>query len=379
MIEFDNYSEPRYTINGNNGFIIGRSKVMIELFNYLNQLANLPTTVLLRGETGTGKELFAKSLHYNRNGSGRDRPFVTINCAGIPENLLESELFGYDRGAFTGAYKTTQGKFEYANGGTIFLDEIRDMSPYLQAKILRVLQEREITPIGSNTSRKVDVRVVTATNGNLEEALKGGSFREDLHYRLNVFPIVIPPLRERREDIPLIAEYLVEKHNKIYRASVRGLSGGATERLTQHSWRGNVRELENVIERVFVRKSSGTIQPEDIYFDEDNGTAQEPMNIAAMYHQYVADSMYERIVSGGESFWDVVRLSYNNHDISREEVRQLVRRGLSETKGSYKILGQLFNIGDSLSEYEKFHRFLRKNRCHIPFTRFRSHLKQDTS
>lgn len=381
MVEFENYSEPRYTINGNAGFIIGRSEVMIRLFHYLNQLANLPTTVLLRGETGTGKELFAKALHYNRNGGGRNKPFVTVNCAGIPESLLESELFGYDRGVFTGAYKSTQGKFEYANGGTIFLDEIGDMSTHLQAKILRVLQEREITPIGSNTSKKVDVRIVTATNRNLEEALKRGNFREDLHYRLNVFPIVIPPLRERREDIPLIAEYLVEKYSGIYRVNVHGLSAGAIERLIQYSWRGNVRELENIVERIFVRKSNGIIQPEDIRFDEDkiSGTAQEPITARepiVEYRQDVVDTLYSRMVVGGESFWDAVRPSYIERDISKSEVRELIRRGLTQTQGSYKILTRLFNIEHT--EYKKFLNFLRKHRCQLRFAEFRP-LKQNAS
>jgi len=269
MIEFENYSEPEYRINTGKGVIIGRTEIMLDLFHYLNHLANLPTTVLLRGETGTGKELCAKSLHYNGNGQRKGNHFVAVNCAGIPSELLESELFGYAKGAFTGAYKDTQGKFQHAHGGTILLDEIGDMSPKLQAKVLRVLQERQVTRVGSNTPEEVDVRVVAATNRNLEEEVKKGNFREDLYYRLNVVPVRVPALSERKEDIPQIAEYFIQKYNELYGVQIDGLSGSAKEKLKWAEWKGNVRELENVVERVFVLRREGIIEADNLYFNSD--------------------------------------------------------------------------------------------------------------
>jgi len=269
MITFDNYVEPRYKIKEGHGSIIGRTEIMIDLFHYLNHLAKLPTSVLLRGESGTGKELFAKALHFNGDSKRKAKPFVAVNCAGIPSELLESELFGYTKGAFTGAYKDTQGKFQYAHGGTILLDEVGDMSPKLQAKVLRVLQERQVTRVGSNNPENVDVRVVAATNRNLEDEVEKGNFREDLYYRLNVVPIVVPSLGERRDDIPLIAQYFVFKYNQLYGVHLAGLSGGAQEKLKWATWRGNVRELENIIERVFVLKEEGVVEAEDLFFNSD--------------------------------------------------------------------------------------------------------------
>ena len=284
MIEFDNYREPEYRINAGKGVIIGRTEIMIDLFFYLNHLADLPTTVLLRGETGTGKELCAKALHYNGNGRRKGKNFVAVNCAMIPSELLESELFGYVKGAFTGAYRDTPGKFQHANGGTILLDEIGDMSPKLQAKVLRVLQERQVTRVGSNETENIEVRVIAATNRNLEEEVKKGSFREDLFYRLNVVPVRVPALSERKEDIPLIAEYFIRRYNEIYGAHLDGLSASAKEKLKWAEWKGNVRELENVVERVFVLREGGVIEAEYLYFNSEmprriliqQATAREP-------------------------------------------------------------------------------------------------------
>ncbi len=272
MIEFDNYKEPFYRVNGVREVIVGKTDPMLILFNYLNRLSELPSTVLITGETGTGKERCAKALHYNGT-TRKKNNFVAVNCAGIPPDLLESILFGHVKGAFTGAYKDKQGKFQYANGGTLFLDEIGDMSLELQAKILRVLQEKQVMRIGSNTYEEIDVRIVAATNKTLEDEVNKGLFREDLFYRLNVIPVRVPSLRERKEDIPLIAEYFIKELNRCYKSSIDGLTDDAKEKLLLNEWKGNVRELRNIIERVFVMKSEGVIKPDDLCFGSN------PMNL----------------------------------------------------------------------------------------------------
>ena len=271
MTELAHYTEAQYKINGNQGVIIGKSAPMLRLFQYINCISRYSTTALIRGETGTGKELVAKALHYNSE--DRKGFFVPVNCAGIPETLLESELFGYAKGAFTGATQDRIGKFQYANEGTLFLDEIGDMSKYLQAKILRVLQDKEITPVGSNETKKVNVRVVAATNKPLEEQVEMGTFREDLYYRLNRAILVVPPLKDRKEDIPLIADNLIDKLNAEHNRNFRYLSSEEKARLLNYNWPGNVRELEAVIERVMMGlpTDSGSEAIEDVIPANTNG------------------------------------------------------------------------------------------------------------
>jgi Nif-specific regulatory protein len=227
--------------------IIGKNQRMQEVFDLVDMVADSSSSILILGESGTGKELIAKALHYNS--SRRDKPFVSINCASIPENLLESELFGYKKGAFTGANTDKKGKFQVANTGTIFLDEIGDMPLYLQAKLLRVLQEREIEPVGSETKTPVDIRVISATNKQLDKLVKGGEFREDLYYRLNVVEIHVPALRERKDDIPLLVHHFIQKYTERDGKKVDGITQEALMLLQSYQWPGNVRELENVVER----------------------------------------------------------------------------------------------------------------------------------
>lgn len=227
--------------------IIGASSAMQEVYDQIGQVAMSDTTVLIRGESGVGKELVANAIHYNSPRA--NRPFVKVNLAAIPENLVESELFGHEKGAFTGAINQRKGRFEQANGGTIFLDEIGDVSPSVQVSLLRVLQEREFQRVGGADTIKVDVRVVAATNRDLEESIQNNSFRQDLYYRLNVFPVHIPPLRERRADILELANHFVEKYSKQHHKNVRRISTPAIDMLTSYHWPGNVRELENCIER----------------------------------------------------------------------------------------------------------------------------------
>ncbi len=242
--------------------IIGSSAPMQEVFRLIERVADTDSTVLITGESGTGKELIAHAVHFASD--RREKPFVAINCAAIPEELLESELFGHEKGAFTHAIKTRIGRFELANKGTIFLDEIGDMSPALQVKLLRVLQERQFERVGGTKTIAVDIRVIAATNTDLEEAVKKGTFREDLFYRLNVIPIKVPPLRERVEDIPLLVKHFLNKFCQGKRDTVEGISDEALELLCRYEWPGNVRELENIIERLVILTSNRIIQADEL-------------------------------------------------------------------------------------------------------------------
>ncbi|AFG38052.1 nif-specific transcriptional activator NifA [Spirochaeta africana] len=239
--------------------LIGKSKVMQDVYEMIAQVSKSDATVLIRGESGTGKELIAQAIHYNslRNG----KPLIKVNCAALPDNIIESELFGHEKGAFTGAISTRKGRFESAQGGTIFLDEIGDLAPPIQVKLLRVLQEREFERVGGNETIRANVRVIAATNRNLEQLLEEGTFREDLYYRLNVFPIHIPPLRERRSDILLLADHFIEKYASSNMKIVRRISTPAIELLANYHWPGNVRELENVIERAVLLSVDEVLHP----------------------------------------------------------------------------------------------------------------------
>ena len=243
--------------------LIGKSQGMQEIYSKIEQVADSRTTVLITGESGTGKELVAKALHYNS--SRRERPFIALNCAALPETLIESELFGHEKGSFTDATARRVGQFELANTGTLFLDEIGDLSPITQAKLLRVIQEREFTRIGGVQSIKVDVRIVAATNKNLDDLVRKGQFREDLYYRINVIALVLPPLRERGEDIPLLAKHFLEKRLDEERRPRIEFGKEALELLTRYSWPGNVRELENFVEQAFIwSQHAAQITPEHL-------------------------------------------------------------------------------------------------------------------
>ncbi|MCZ2153906.1 MAG: sigma-54 dependent transcriptional regulator, partial [Bryobacterales bacterium] len=246
--------------------IVGRGQRMREILASVARVAPARTTVLLCGESGVGKDLIARAIHFHS--PRRDQPFVKINCTALPESLMESELFGYEKGAFTGATAAKPGKFEQADGGTVFLDEIGDVPPSIQVKLLRILQEREFERLGSNKTRQIDVRVVAATNVDLKAALEEGNFREDLYYRLNVFPLTLPPLRERREDIPLLAQHFLRKYVDDQGSPVTGISEAAMAKLMEYAWPGNVRELENVIERSLVLATGAVLDAGDVKLDE---------------------------------------------------------------------------------------------------------------
>jgi len=298
--------------------LIGHSDAMRRILDLIEKVADSDSTVLIYGESGTGKELVARAIHYRSD--RMDKPLVPINCAAIPSDLLESELFGYEKGAFTGAHRTKIGRFEYANGGTLFLDEIGEMSPQLQVKLLRVLQEKSFERLGGVRPIQVDVRIIAATNRDLEKAIEEGKFREDLYYRLSVIPIHIPPLRERKEDIPLLVEHFLEKFNIEKGRSVSGVSPKAMEKLTEYSWPGNVRELENLIERLVVLKRTGTIEVEDLPEKIRFGPARDPLGAIVLPEEGI-------------------RLEETIHRLERELILQALRRTRGVKKEAAELLG----------------------------------------
>lgn len=306
--------------------IIGKSKEMRDVYSRIAQIADTKSTVLITGESGTGKELVAKAIHYNS--SRRDKPFIALNCAAIPETLIEAELFGHEKGAFTDAQARRQGQFELADKGTLFLDEIGDLSLATQAKILRVLQEREFTRIGGVKPLMVDIRLIAATNKNLDEAMSKGAFREDLYYRINVVPIHLPPLRERREDIPLLVNHILAKKAEEEGKKPRGMSKEAMDILATYTWPGNVRELDNVIERVI------TLCPNDIITAEDL-----PANIRGVSE---ITPMKERVLKGNLPLRKAIR----------EFERDIILNALERTNYVQTQAANLLGISRRMLKYK---------------------------
>jgi DNA-binding NtrC family response regulator len=300
--------------------IIGSGPAMKRVFERIDAIAGLPSTILVQGETGTGKELIAKAIHFNSQ--RKHQKLVSINCGAIPENLLETELFGHVKGAFTGAIQTRIGKFEQADGGTIFLDEIGNMPGSLQVKLLRVIQEREFDRIGSNAPVKVDVRIIAATSANLKVMVQKGTFRQDLYYRLNVIPIHLPPLRERREDIPLLVQHFLQHYCSKHGFELKSVSPEVLRELMHYEWPGNVRQLENFVERmVALTTQRNVIVPDDL-----------PEEI-----QFKTDTTLGRqidIPEGGIDFDNVVS------DLERD----LIMQSLRKTNGNKKLAAQLLNL-----------------------------------
>jgi DNA-binding NtrC family response regulator len=290
--------------------IVGTSAPMQQVFKIIGQVAASDVTVMITGESGTGKELIARSIHRHSHRGGR--PYVAVNCSAIPENLIESELFGHERGAFTGATAQRLGKFEVCDGGTIFLDEIGDMTPATQTKILRVLQEGEIQRVGSSETLKVNVRVIAATNKNLETLVKEKEFREDLYYRLNVVRLRLPPLRERVEDVPQIVDYFIQSLAKGKKTKARKVSPEALAILCRHTWPGNVRELENMIYRSAVIAQSDTILPKDLPDEVRGATAEEPAGLESLF-----DQLHARLkVTHPTDMLDVVKAALAARDVA---------------------------------------------------------------
>jgi transcriptional regulator with PAS, ATPase and Fis domain len=347
--------------------LVGSSPVMTELKEEIVRVARSDAKVLITGESGTGKELVANAIH---NGSARvERPFIAVNCAGLPETLLESELFGHVKGSFTGAYRDKPGKLEMAAHGTMFLDEIGEMTLRMQGLLLRFLETGEIQKVGTDRAvGRVDVRVVAATNRNLREMIVQGTFREDLFYRLNVIHLSVPPLRDRREDIPDLIDYFLTPFTQSDAYVVRGMSPEALALLKQYAWPGNVRELDNVIERVAVTGRREIIGVEDL---PPEVRAQGGVQIRSIKERRrtVADDLYQRLVTERQSFWSVVYPLYMQREITRSNVREVVKKGLEEARGNYKIVARLFNLEPT--DYKRFLNFLRKHDCQLPFKEYR--------
>jgi transcriptional regulator with PAS, ATPase and Fis domain len=353
------------------GKIVGQSPLLQEVREEILRVAKSEAKVLISGESGVGKELVAEALHAE---SGRaNGPFVAVNCAGLPETLLESELFGYVKGSFTGAFRDKPGKLEVAHGGTVFLDEIGEMTLRMQGLLLRFLETGELQKVGAfGESRPVNVRVVTATNRRLRDLVMQGLFREDLFYRINVIQIVVPPLRERAGDVPM----LVDHFSKL--AAAQNNSGHGRARLefqpeamaamAEYAWPGNVRELRNVVERLVVNGRAGLVTLDELPSEirTRQGMLARPTRER---RRTVGDELFKRLVTDGESFWATVYPLFMQREITRTNVRELVRKGLEEARGNYKIVVRMFNLPPE--DYKKFLNFLRKHDCQPSFKEYR--------
>ena len=329
--------------------------------------------VLITGETGAGKEVVARLIH-DRSARAR-APIMTVNCAGLPESLLESELFGHVRGSFTGAYRDKPGLLELAPGGTVFLDEVGEMSMRMQATMLRFLDTGEVQRVGATRPHaRADVRLVTATNRDLLKQIANGTFREDLYFRLNVIRLCLPALRERKDDIPLLIDHFLETYCRKHQVPRPEFSPATMDILVAHRWAGNVRELKNVVERI-VLKVSGVVRPcdlpSDIFVpavraavsDVERGPELSPRRV-------LMNDLTARVFERGESFWTSIYPVFMSRDITRDDLRNMVRLSLERTNGNYRLMVQLLNMPSQ--DYKGFLSFLRKHDCHLPFQRFRT-------
>ena len=346
--------------------LIGQSRAMTALRAEIDRVAQSDAKVLICGETGVGKEIVTRAIH--GSGPRSKMSFAPVNCAGLPEALLESELFGHVKGSFTGAYRDKAGQLESAHMGTAFLDEIGEMTLRMQGLLLRFLETGEVQRVGADgRARHVNVRIIGATNRNLREMIAQGTFREDLYYRLNVVQITIPPLRERRADIPELVDHFLHEFAAANRSPITSLSAEAMAALVAYSWPGNVRELANLIERMVVAGQHDTIELHDLpaEFRGPNAGGRPRRE----RRRTVADDLYSRLIERGESFWSSVYPMYMDRDITRTDMRNLVRRGLEQTRGNYKMVAERFNMEPL--DYKRFLNFLRKHDCLLPYKEYR--------
>jgi len=340
---------------------------MVDLLQEINRIARSDAKVLVTGESGVGKELVAQGIHGQSARALRN--FVAVNCAGLPETLLESELFGHVKGSFTGAYRDKPGKLELADEGTIFLDEVGEMTLRMQGLLLRFLETGELQKVGADrVVGHLDVRVIAATNRNLRELIAAGTFREDLFYRLNVIHLHVPPLRERSQDIPLLVSHFLEQYSLRNGDVRREIAPDAIALMLAYPWPGNVRELENVVERLVVTARSERICAADL---PPEIRAQQWVGFRPKHERRrtVADDLYKKLVDERECFWNLVYPLYMQREITRGNVRDLIRKGLEDARGNYKIVVKLFNMDDR--DYKRFLNFLRKHDCQLPFKEYR--------
>jgi DNA-binding NtrC family response regulator len=357
--------------------LIGTSPSIVALRAEIARIGRSNARVLITGESGVGKEVVARAIYPANPRCGG--VFVPVNCAGIPESLLESELFGHVKGSFTGAYRDKPGKLDMPGGGTIFLDEIGEMTLRMQGLLLRFLETGELQRVGAERLAKTtNVRVLAATNRDLREQIRLGQFREDLFYRLNVIHLVVPPLRERREDIPLLIEHFLRNftaqatdlHNgNGFGTQVESLSPRAMAALTEYDWPGNVRQLQNIIERIVVTARREVIEAEDLPLEVLPSAVADTRRPRAGQASSVADDLYRKLTEDQESFWTTVYPLYINREITKDNVRELVRKGLGAARGNYKIVLRMFNMHPG--DYKRFLNFLRKHDCQLPFKEYR--------
>jgi anaerobic nitric oxide reductase transcription regulator len=366
--------------------LLGESPALVELRRDIQAAARTEAKVLILGETGVGKEVVAQLIHAH---SPRvTRPFVAVNCSGIPETLLESELFGHVRGSFTGAYRDKPGLVRQADHGTLFLDELGEMSLRMQAVLLRFAETGEIQPIGSDSvTGRTDVRLITATNRDLRKQIESAQFREDLYYRLNVIQIAVPPLRQRADDVLLLLRYYLERASEAHRLPVPELTADAERVLLDYPWPGNIRELKNMTERLVVRASTTPITPDDLPREtrseaptmvamsaaqpaEPDQFAVRPGSVRqAVRGTETADKLWQRLMAG-EDFWTVVHQPFKAHELTRDDLAALIDKGLQHTRGSYRAL--LTTFGLPTSDYKRFHAFLYQQNCNLPVGPYRS-------
>jgi transcriptional regulator with PAS, ATPase and Fis domain len=349
--------------------VVGSSPALHRALKVAERLAAGDSKVLITGESGVGKDVLARFVHVNS--ARATQRFVALNCASVTETLLESELFGHVKGSFTGAYRDKVGKLQQAHRGTIFLDEIGEMSLRMQAMLLRFLENGEVMPVGSdNAASRVDVRVISATNRNLHDMVAKGLFREDLLYRINVGQIEVPPLRERREDIvPLIENVIARSGREI------AMEKATMESLQRYRWPGNVRELQNVVEQMLALADGPTVGP-DLLPAQVLAKQGKGLNPVRERRRRVADELYEGLTEGGCHFWNDVYRMFMERDLTRADLRLLIRKGLGTSRGSYRGLLELFGMDDT--DYKRLLNFLAAHDCAIDFREFRG-MKQERS
>jgi DNA-binding NtrC family response regulator len=351
--------------------LVGASAAILALQEEIHYASRCDAKVLITGESGAGKEIVARLIH--EASLRRRSPLVTVNCAALTETLLETELFGHVRGSFTGAYRDRLGVFEQAHRGTVFMDEIGETTARMQGLLLRFLETGEIQRVGSDQiQNRVDVRVIAATNRNLIDNVANKQFREDLYYRLNVIHLRVPPLRERKEDVPVLLNHFLETFARQYGVETPRISAGALETLVEHPWPGNVRELKNVVERIVIRHQNGEVDRADLPL-EVLRSVPAPVAVPAApakTSRAVSETLFDQMVTGRQSFWSVVYAPFISRDLTRDDLRAIVRKGLEQTSGNYRVLVELFNMPQD--DYKRFLGFLRKYQCHVPFQEFRS-------